>query len=1111
MTKQFKSVSLMLCLLAMSTGSAVATTSAAPISAPVVQQNETATGTVVDAMGPVIGASVIVKGTTNGVITDFDGNFSLSNVNKGDIIEISFVGYVTQELKWNGQPLNVTLKEDTQTLEEVVVLGYGVKQKRGKLTNSVSKVSEETLSVGSYGDPAQALVGAVSGVKVKQTSGFAGSTPSITLRGGTSYDGTGSPLVIVDGQIRTDGLSDLNPNDIESMDILKDAGATAIYGARAANGVILVTTKSGKQGKAQINFNMKVGSQHYVAPYDMMDAEGYIYWLRKAYNETDWCTMKGNLFGGLNSASPIGLKSTELAANSIYNIMKYTGSSDQQDLINNHGWAVMDDPISDDQILYKGTDVADYNLQTAMSQEYNLNFSGGNDRGKYYAGLGYYDAEGLGYGTYYTRYSFAFNGSYKISDWLESSSVFNFNRANWLSEPLRSLRGDSYMFGRLVTTPPTTRMEDEEGNMLLGISTADANFRYQTDKFYRDNESTKFNMTQTLEATLFKGFKVKGTMAWSYSDQLYEGFDKDYYQNQAETSINTSRYTKSTFKRTFNQTYNVVAMYDGQFGDHAVSAMAGMEYWDKKYRYLGADGKEAPTDDFMDLEYTSKLEGKRGIDSEHTNERILSYFGRAQYDYKGRYIFAFTFREDGYSRLINNRWGFFPGVSAGWVASEEKFYEPLSDVMNYAKVRASYGVNGSIDGNYIGIYTLHGKYGRSTTYNTNVGYTLATLPNPNLRWEKTRTAEVGFDLGFLNNKYTVGITYYNRVTQDKYASLTFPSTTGWSGVTNNNGEFRNRGIEIDVNANLLNSKDFTWTLSGNISYNKNTVLKLPYNGVENNRQGGTQIYTGNGNEKYYVGGLQEGQTPYNVMVGFLTDKMVRSTADLVDGYADISQSVAVYYGEKGRQKLQDAGWNGNAYELAPGDLMFKDINGDGLIDSYDRTVIGTTTPKWNGGLNTTLKYKGLSLYLRTDFGLGFTTYDGLRQWIDGCAQGAYNMTTRVWDTWTEDNPNAKYPKFVWADFLGKNNWNRTSDFFATKGNYLAFREVQLSYTLPKNWVNKFRCQNLTLSVTGQNLGYWTSSATPIPDYQQYSSGTTSGYGGTNPLPVTVLFGLNVTF
>lgn len=225
------------------------------------QQNNTCKGVVKDAQGEtIIGASVIVKGTTNGTITGLDGDFSLNNVKKGDIIEVSFVGYTSQEIKWDGTDLNVILHEDTQTLDEVVVLAYGVKQKRGKLTNSVSSVSEETLKVGSYGDPAQALVGAVSGVKVKQTSGFAGSTPTITLRGGTSYDGTGEPLVVVDGQIRTDGLSDLNSNDIESMEVMKDAGATAIYGARAANGVILVTTKQGKSGKAQINFNMKVGT-----------------------------------------------------------------------------------------------------------------------------------------------------------------------------------------------------------------------------------------------------------------------------------------------------------------------------------------------------------------------------------------------------------------------------------------------------------------------------------------------------------------------------------------------------------------------------------------------------------------------------------------------------------------------------------------------------------------------------------------------------------------------------------------------------------------------------------------------------------------------------------
>ena len=1105
MTKQFKSVSMLLFLLSMSAGPAIAATGSAPLEAPVVQQNETCTGVVLDETGEtVIGAAVVVKGTTNGVVTGIDGDFALQNVKKGDIIQISYVGYVTQEIKWDGSPLKITLKEDSETLEEVVVLGYGVKQKRGKLTNSVSKVSEETLSVGSYGDPAQALIGAVSGVKVKQTSGFAGSTPSITLRGGTSYDGTGSPLVIVDGQIRTDGLSDLNSNDIESMDILKDAGATAIYGARAANGVILVTTKSGKQGTAQVNFNMKVGAQYYDSPYDMLGAEEYIYWLRRAYNDTPWAS-KSNL---TSASNPAGIGATEVTSGTIWNVLKYTGSEHQQNLLN-HGWQLMDDPVSDAQILFKDTNIQDYNVQTAYTQEYNASVSGGNEKGKYYAGLGYYDADGLGYGTFYTRYSFAFNASYKIADWLESTSIFNYNRANWLKNPAKS-NGEGYMFGRLESIPPTVRVEDEEGNLLFGNSLSDGNFQYEADKFERSNQSDKFNMTQSLEATIFKGFKVKGTMAWSYSEQDAESFNKDYHTNQSGSGLNTTRSSSASWYRYFNQTYNVIATYDGQFGDHAVNAMAGMEYWDKSYKYLAASGQQAPSDDFADLGYTSSEEGKRGVDTSHSRERILSYFGRVQYDYKSKYILAFTFREDGYSRLINNRWGFFPGVSAGWVASDESFYAPLKDIVNYAKVRGSFGINGSIDTNYIGIYTLHGQYG-SSKYNNNVGFALSTLPNPNLRWEKTRTAEIGFDLGFLNNRFTLGFTFYDRLTSDKYASLSLPSTTGWSSVTNNNGEFRNRGIEIDVNANLLRKKDFTWTANFNIGYNKNTVVKLPYNGLDNNRQGGTEIYTGNGNETYFVGGLQEGKTPYNVIVGFVSQGMVRSEADLPDGYVDVSQTNAMYVGEKGLAKLKEYGWTGSAYELAPGDIIFKDINGDGIITKYDQKVIGNTVPKWNGGLSTNLKWKGLSLYVRTDFGLGFNSYDGLRSWFDGCAQGSYGMTTTIRDSWTPENPGAKNPRYVWADQYGNSNYVRTSDYWITNGSYLAFREVQLSYTLPKAWTQKFRCQNLTLSVTGQNLGYLTNAACAIPDNTQYTSGWTSGWGGTNPPSPTVLFGLNVTF
>ncbi|MBU3813204.1 MAG: TonB-dependent receptor [Candidatus Bacteroides intestinipullorum] len=1110
MLKNYKSIAMMLFLGSLSVGTANATPAELKVDGTnVVQQAGTCTGVVKDANGEaVIGASVAVKGTTTGSITDLDGKFSIANIKEGETLTISYIGYTTQEVVWKGQPLNIVLKEDTEVLDEVVVLAYGVKQKRGKLTNSVSSVSDETLTKGSYGDPAQALVGAVAGLKVQQTSGFAGSTPSITLRGGTSYNGTGEPLVVVDGQIRTDGLSDLNSNDIESMEVMKDAGATAIYGARAANGVILVTTKQGKEGKAQINFNMKVGAQYYDPGYEMMDAGGYIYWIRRAYANSSWAPQ-----GNLNSnAQGYGIGATELSESSQYNILRYTGSEYQQNLINNHGWSVMDDPVSDEQILYKGTDITDYNMQSpAISQEYNLSFSGGNERGKYYAGLGYYDADGIPISSFYKRYSFSFSGSYKIAKWLEASSIFNYNRANWQNGP--GVIGSDYSryFGRALSMPPTVRFEDEEGNLLLGIDRdLNSNFLFQNDRFDRDYQTDKFNMTQTLQATLFDGFTLRGTMAWSYSEYVAETFNHDYVTNQAGTAVNTTRSSQAEFYRYFNQTYNLVANYDKQFGDHTVSGMLGMEFWDKQYKQFYAAGQEAPTGDFGDLGYTSTEAGKRSVDSAHNRERIMSYFGRFQYDYLGRYILAFTFREDGYSRLINNRWGFFPGVSAGWIFSEENFYSPLRDIVNYGKLRASFGVNGSIDTNYIGIYTLHGAY-QSYLYNGSYGFRLNTLPNPDLRWEKTRTAEVGLDLGFLNNRFTLGFTFYDRVTSDKYASMPLPPTSGWSSITNNNGKFRNRGIEIDINANLLKIKDFSWTLGANIAYNKNTVVQLPDNGLERNRQSATEIYTGNGDETTFVGGLQEGMTPYDVIVGYGVEKMVRSEADLVDGYCDISQGQAVYYGPKGLQRLQEEGWTGNAYELAPGDLMFEDINGDGVIDSYDRKVIGHTTPKWNGGFNTTFSWKGLSLYLRTDFGLGFDSYDGIRQWFNGCAQGNYNMTTDIWDSWTPENPNAKYPRYDYADQLGKNNYVRTSEYWITKGNYLAFRELQLSYTLPTNICNKFHCQGLTVSVTGQNLGYWTSSATPIPDYVQFTDGNTSGNGGTYALPRTVLFGLNITF
>lgn len=480
------------------------------------------------------------------------------------------------------------------------------------------------------------------------------------------------------------------------------------------------------------------------------------------------------------------------------------------------------------------------------------------------------------------------------------------------------------------------------------------------------------------------------------------------------------------------------------------------------------------------------------------------------YDYLGKYLLSGVFRYDGYSSLLgNNRWGFFPGVSAGWVFGKEDFIKSAIPDLSFGKLRASYGVNGNATG--IGAYTLQGSY-NSQKYNGNVGYLIGSLPNPGLKWEKTSTAEVGLDLSFFNNRLNANFTYYNRLTMDKYADLSLPTTTGFSSVKNNNGDFRNSGLEIELSGTILKLKDWTWKMGGNISYNKNKVVSLPDNGQPKNRIDGQQIYTGRkimdekGNlvdEIVFVGGKQEGQEP-GILVGYKAEGIYKSW-DEIPG--DLVVKTGNYqgkyqYGPKAYAALSDAE-KAKALQIEPGDMKWKDINGDGQIDSYDQIVIGNTTPRWFGGFNTTLSWKGLTLYGRFDFGLDYWIYDNTTPWFLGCMQGGYNTTTDVFNTWSEGNPNAKYPRYVWADQLGTANYYRTSTMFAYKGNYLAIREISLSYSLPEALARKLYCQKLDVSVTGQNLGYITSANVASPEVSKAGS----GYA----LPRTLLFGINVTF
>ena len=1119
MLKRLKSVSTLLFLMGVSTGTAYAVAESGITDVKITQQNGSCTGIVKDTTGEtVIGASVVVKGTTNGTITGIDGDFSLNNVKQGDIIQISFVGYKTVEVKWNGQPLNVTLKDDTEMLGEVVVTGYGGQQLRTKVTNSISKVKQESLNVGMHSNPAQALSGAVAGLKVIQSSGSPGATPTIILRGGTNLDGTGSPLVVVDGQLR-DSMSDINPEDIESMDVLKDAGATALYGARASNGVILITTKRGKAGFREINFKAKLGLSYARTPYEFLEAGEYIKAMRKAHwdaghlfqdKDGNTKTYWGNWESSLNGKQPFGTGN-----NLDQDIYSTQFLNEDNKYLLGRGWQTVTDPITGKEILYKNTDVDKYNLNDpAFSQDYNINMSGGNDRGTYYAGLGYNRQEGVPVNTFYERYSFITNASYKIADWLTSTSSLNYNRANWKNMP-GSNGSELNYFGRVRSLPPTVLFEDEEGNMKLGPGTADGNQMYQPDQWWNDNQSDKFTMSQSFKIDILKNLSLTANMNWYYSETYQESFTKDY-ENTPGNFVRT-RSATAYYNRDFRQTYNAVLNYNETFFlDHHVEVMLGMEYYNKYQRGFEAQGQGAPTDDLPDLSLTDKGEGKRTINSWHEKQRILSFFGRLNYDFKDKYLLSFVFRRDGYSSLLgDNRWGFFPGVSAGWIFGREDFIKEAIPVMSFGKLRASYGINGNASG--IGAYTLQGSYGSSNSngsfnYNGNTSYLITELPNPNLRWEKTATFEVGADLSFFANRLNTNLTYYNRLTSDKYAALSFPTSTGFSSVTNNNGEFRNQGIEIELSGKIIDSKDWTWSASGNIAFNKNKIVSLPDNGMERNRINAFQVYTGNGDEKKWVGGQQEGQEP-GILYLYQADGIYRSydeiPANLVRKYGS-----RTYYGPEAWNKLTAEQQNATTnFPIQPGDTKFHDVNGDDVIDEFDKVKVGATSPRWTGGFNTTLRWKNFQLYGRFDYALGFWLYENsgtqsTTPWFMGCYQGTYNTPTMYYDTWSESNPNAKYPRYLFADQNGKNNYI-ASTMFAYRGDYLAIREISLSYSLPESVAKMLKMQRAEVSITGQNLGYITGAKNVgSPEANPKDNGAVGqGYS----LPRTILFGVNLTF
>lgn len=1075
-----------------------------------VAQTKPITGIVVDSQNePIIGASVAEEGTTNGTFSDIDGKFNLNLNGTNPRIVITYLGY-TSEVVAVGQEseIKVVLKENAQALDEIVITGYGTNQKRGLMTNSISKLDNKTLETSVMSNAASSLQGTISGLRVVNTSGKPGSSPNIVLRGGASINKPlESPLVVIDGIIRS--MDDINPSDIESIEVMKDAASTAIYGSRANNGVILVTTKRGKNGSSEISYKFRGGWAFAREGYDFLNAEDYLYYNRLGYKRTGRT--------GIDNQNGYGLNST-----GIFSIAKMT---DENKHLLQQGWRSMVDPYDESQTIlfkdYSGQVKDDAFNNPASMQDHYLSFNGGNDKSTFNASLGYYEEDGQIVGTTYERFSGTLNSSYKIKPFLTVNAGASFTESQspnlWTGNDSGET-GEYELFYRSMSIWPTWNPYDEDGNPASGFSFSDGNPLYWTNKLSRKNKTrrTTFNIGLQAEIIPKKLFLTENSSLY-YIDYQYESFNKKY-QLQNSTTPNSNREASFKYNKTYQQQHSATLSYRETFAEkHNLDAMIGGEFFENEYSTFSAAGKGAPSDDIPTLNVISE---RTSTSSERSTYRVLSAFTRVNYNYDYRYMLSLVGRYDGISKLSDNRWGFFPGISGGWNLHEESFYKnsPVVKYVSSIKPRVSYGVNGNVNG--IGNFDVYGLYGKQTAYNQNTGFLNTGVINNSLQWEKSKTFEFGLDLGLYNNRINLILDYYNRKTDNLLTDMALPGYTGFNTFKTNLGTIQNRGFEVEAKFYILTEPNgLNWDFSVNASFVKNKIIKLPYNGLENNRQGGLEVYDPASGKNIWVGGTQEGGTLGEIFA-YKHVRIFKDWDDVRANAADRYDAIAELYGPDAWAALTNTT---GKQQIEPGDVLWEDLNGDGVINSLDQVKVGNIFPTWTGGFSSTVSFKGLSLYTRFDFAIGHTIYNDLKARSLGQYQGTFNVIDVVKDTWSEDNPNAKYPKFYYADQLSKKNITRgnnggtalngNSSLFYEKGDYLALRELTLSYKIPQKYINKAFLNNLVLSVTGQNLfyitGYDGTSPEPALDYQGNGRGGIDN--GRYPVPRSLVFGIQAIF
>lgn len=986
-------------------------------------QNIQLTGTVTDATGEsVIGASVLEKGTTNGLITDIDGNFSL-NVSPNATIIISYVGYTTQEIPLNGRKtLKVILKEDTEMLDEVVVIGYGT-MKKSDMTGAISSVDTEELTKRATTNPAEALQGKIAGVNIMKAGGNAGAGISVKIRGVKSF-GSNEPLYIIDGF--PGDIDNVNPQDIQSMEVLKDGAAAAIYGSVAANGVIIITTKNGKKGETHIDFNTYLSVTQVANQLEMTNADQYkstIKTMFENYNAT--------------AAKPQAVPA----------------------------YCTSDTGID--------TDWQDLMLRDGFSQNYMFSVRGGSETAQYSVSYNHADDKGIFLGNNFRQDNarMKMHMSKYIFD-IDANLSFRYTKSKQPQYSLREMYGLSPLL-------PVYDENEKYGFALTQSLGLPPNNNVMADHVFNEAATKKFytNANVSLGVRLAPWLNFKTSYAYRGLHYRYVEHNPDYISN-AQSPHNYPEHYESTYYWE-EQTIDNVLTFNKDFDKHSLNVMVGSSITSTKYTdngvgvtgkstkyYIDANGNLATKDEpagFLDPSFDTVDAGTGGTfygDGEKYKYNRASFFGRVNYNYDNRYLLQATMRYDGSSKFgENNRWGCFPSVAVGWRISEEAFY-PKDFFINNLKFRASWGRLGNE--NALGYYDFQALIqSRNNRYggyiqggNAWPGSASWTMKNRDLKWETTDTKNIGFDFGMLNNKLTGSINYYINQTEDLLITKRLSPSAGYENPILNVGKIRNNGVELELNWSDK-IKDFEYNVGFNFSTTKNEVVELADKGQALPATG--LLYDTDHIPAY----AKEGK-PISGFYLYRTDGIFQSDAE-AEGYVN----------DKG-ERLQP---NAKA-----GDIRFKDVTGDGVIDEDDKEYCGTGIPKFETNLNFSAAYKGFDLSFSLSGVFGHKIYNGNRYFYESM-NAPINMLSTVANAWTPNNTNTDVPRAVYGDPNGN---SRESERFLENGAFVRLRQAQIGYTLPAALLKKVKIEKLRFYISGDNLFTITGYSGVDPEFSTSS-------------------------